>query len=231
VGTLNLLDAMRKHGHDRLVFSSTAATYGVPTTNLIDESHACAPINPYGRSKLMVEQALRDHADAYGLRSVSFRYFNACGAHPIAPIGERHEPETHLIPNILLSLLDGGRALRVFGDDYDTPDGSCVRDYVHVGDLCNAHLAAANYLGDHEGAAIMNLGNGNGFSVFKVIDAVKRVTGRNVEFEVVARRPGDPPVLVADSSRARCALGWSPRYATMDEIIQTAWNFHASRRG
>ena len=230
VGTLNLLDAMRKHGHDRLVFSSTAATYGVPTTDLIDESHACAPINPYGRSKLMVEQALRDHADAYGLRSVSFRYFNAAGAHPVAPIGERHEPETHLIPNILLSLLDGGRALKVFGDDYDTPDGSCIRDYVHVGDLCSAHLAAASYLDDHEGAAVMNLGNGKGFSVFEVIDAVKHVTGRKLEFEVAARRPGDPPVLVADASLARRALDWSPRYITMEDIIDTAWKFHASRQ-
>ena len=154
----------------------------------------------------MVEQVLRDHADAHGLRSVSFRYFNACGAHAVAPIGERHEPETHLIPNILLSLLDGGRSLKVFGDDYDTPDGSCVRDYVHVNDLCDAHLAAAGYLDDHAGAAVMNLGNGNGFSVFEVIDAVKRVTGREVEFEVAARRPGDPPFLVADAGLARQEL-------------------------
>lgn len=226
VGTLNLLDAMREHGHDRLVFSSTAATYGVPTTDLIDESHTCSPINPYGRSKLMVEQVLRDYADAYGLRSVSFRYFNACGAHPTAPIGERHEPETHLIPNILLSLLDGGKPLQVFGDDYDTPDGSCIRDYIHVGDLCDAHLAAASYMDDHEGATIMNLGNGKGFSVFEVIEAVRHVTGRQVEFDIADRRPGDPSTLVADASLARRELGWTPRYSELEEIVSSAWAFH-----
>ena len=226
-GTLSLLDAMREHGHDRLVFSSTAATYGVPTTELIDEGHACAPINPYGKSKLMVEQALQDYASAYGLRSVSFRYFNACGAHPTAPIGERREPETHLIPNILLSLLDGGRSLRVFGDDYETGDGSCIRDYIHVCDLCDAHLAAAAYMDDHEGSTIMNLGNGNGFSVFEVIESVRRVTGKNVEFEVAERRAGDPPMLVADAGLARQALGWSPRYADLDAIVESAWKFHS----
>lgn len=225
-GTLNLIDAMCEHGHSQLVFSSTAATYGVPTSDLITEDHACAPINPYGKSKLMVEQALQDYASAYGLRSVSFRYFNACGAHPAAPIGERHDPETHLIPNILLSLLDGGRQLKVFGDDYDTPDGSCVRDYIHVSDICDAHLAAAGYMDRHDGAHTMNLGNGNGFSVFEIIDAVKRVTGQAVEYEVAERRPGDPPVLVADASLAREQLNWSPNYASIDEIIETAWRFH-----
>ena len=230
-GTLNLLEAMHRHGHDRLVFSSTAATYGTPSTDLIDERHACAPINPYGKSKLMVEQALEDYAGAYGLRSVSFRYFNACGAHPTAPIGERHEPETHLIPNVLLSLLDGGKGLKVFGDDYDTRDGSCIRDYIHVCDLCDAHLAAAGYMDDHDGSTIMNLGNGDGFSVFEVIDAVQQVTGATVRYDVAERRPGDPPVLVADSSLARRELGWTPNYAALDKIIESAWRFHRPHLG
>jgi len=183
VGTLNLLDAMRTHAHDRLVFSSTAATYGVPIAERIDESHACTPINPYGRSKLIVEQALQDYARAYALRSVSFRYFNACGAHPRAGIGERHDPETHLVPNILLSLVNSGKRLQVFGNDYETRDGSCVRDYVHVSDICAAHLSAARYMDEHAGATVMNLGNGDGFSVFEVIKAVERVTGRPVSYE------------------------------------------------
>ncbi len=229
-GTLNLLDTMRRYDHDRLVFSSTAATYGVPTTVMLDETHPCAPINPYGRSKLMVEQALEDYANAYGLRSVSFRYFNACGAHPMAPVGERHDPETHLIPNILFSLLDGGRRLQVFGDDYDTRDGSCIRDYIHVCDLCDAHLAAADFLGEHDRSTIMNLGNGSGFSVFEIIEAVQQVTGRHVDYDITSRRPGDPPVLVADASRARRLLGWTPRFDDLTEIVATAWAFHQRYR-
>lgn len=229
-GTLQLLDAMRRFNHKRLVFSSTAATYGVPKTEVIDESHPCSPINPYGKTKLAIEQALEDYHEAYGLRSVSFRYFNACGAHPEAGIGERHHPETHLIPNILKSLLDGGKPLKVFGNDYPTHDGSCIRDYVHVCDLATAHLAAARWLDDNDSAGIMNLGNGDGFSVFEVIRAVERVTGRSVAFDLEARRAGDPPKLIADATLAKRELNWQLHYSSLDSIIESAWRFHNQER-
>lgn len=225
-GTLQLLDAMRRFGHQRLVFSSTAATYGLPTSNYLDESDACLPINPYGKTKLAIESALEDYHAAYGLRSLSFRYFNACGAHPSGNLGERHDPETHLIPNLLKSLLEDGSRFKVYGDDYDTSDGSCVRDYVHVCDIADAHLAAFNFLQHNDGAWVMNLGNGGGFSVFEVIRAVERVTGRSVDYRVDERRPGDPPRLVADASLARSKLDWIPNYTDLDSIIETAWRFH-----
>jgi len=225
-GTLHLLDAMRRFNHQRLVFSSTASTYGVPKTNVIDESHPCEPINPYGKTKLVIEQALKDYHAAYGIRSLSFRYFNACGAHPKAHIGERHDPETHLIPNVLRSLLDGNRPLKVFGNDYPTPDGSCIRDYIHVCDLANAHLAAARWLDENDTAGIMNLGNGDGFSVFDVIRAVERVTGQSVAFDIEEKRAGDPPQLVADATLARKELNWAPRFVSMESIIESAWRFH-----
>jgi len=225
-GTLQLLDAMRRFNHQRLVFSSTASTYGVPKTDVIDESHPCAPINPYGKTKLAIELALKDYHAAYGIRSLSFRYFNACGAHPKAHIGERHDPETHLIPNVLRSLLDGNRPLKVFGADYPTPDGSCVRDYIHVCDLADAHLAAARWLDENDTAGIMNLGNGDGFSVFDVIRAAERVTEQSVTFDVEEKRAGDPPQLVADATLARKELNWVPRFVSMDMIIESAWRFH-----
>lgn len=231
-GTLRLLDAMCRHGHKRLVFSSTAATYGAPKSDRLDETHDCAPINPYGKTKLAIEGALQDYHAAHGIRSLSFRYFNACGAHPTVRIGERHEPETHLIPNILKSLLEGGSRLKVFGDDYGTPDGSCIRDYIHVCDIADAHLRASNFMDFNDGSWIMNLGNGDGFSVFDVIEAVERVTGLRVEYQVEDRRPGDPPRLVADASLARNKLDWTPQYTGIDPIIETAWQFHqwAARR-
>jgi len=225
-GTLQLLDAMRRFNHQRLVFSSTAATYGVPKTAVIDESHPCAPINPYGKTKLAIEQALKDYHAAYGIRSLSFRYFNACGAHPKAHIGERHDPETHLIPNVLKSLLDRGKPLKVFGNDYPTPDGSCIRDYIHVCDLADAHLAAARWLDENDTAGIMNLGNGDGFSVLEVIHAAERVTEQSVAFDVEDKRAGDPPRLVADATLARRELNWVPRFVSMDLIIESAWRFH-----
>lgn len=228
-GTLNLLDAMRRHQHDRLVFSSTAATYGIPESELIDESHACEPLNPYGKTKLVIERTLQDIHATHGIRSLSFRYFNACGAHPGIAIGERHDPETHLIPNILNSLLKGGQSLKVFGDDYPTPDGSCIRDYIHVCDIAAAHLAAAEYLDNNDGAYVMNLGNGSGFSVFDVIGAVERVTGKKVDYSVEGRREGDPPRLVADATLAHNALGWSPAFGDIDSIIETAWQFHRNQ--
>ena len=230
VGTLNLLEAMRRHEHQRLVFSSTAATYGMPKSDPIDESHPCKPINPYGNTKLAVERALQDYHAAYGIRSLSFRYFNACGAHPKSHIGERHDPETHLIPNIINSLLEAGKPLRVFGDDYPTEDGSCIRDYIHVCDLATAHLAATSWLEENDKAGVMNLGNGDGFSVFEIIRSAERVTGRNVNFEVAERRAGDPPQLVADSSLARAELNWVPNFRSMDSIIDSAWRFHRQSR-
>jgi UDP-glucose 4-epimerase len=228
--TLVLLQAMREAGVNRLVFSSTAAVFGHPEGDSIDEAHPTEPINPYGRSKLMVEKILVDAAHAYGLRSVALRYFNAAGADPSATIGEAHEPETHLIPNVLKAVLGQGTGLKVFGDDYETRDGTCVRDYVHVNDLASAHLLAVEYLERHEGAFTFNLGNGLGFSVREVIAAATRVTGRPVPHEFAPRRPGDPATLVASSKRARDRLGWQPRFADLDDILASAWQWHLRPR-
>ncbi|AXA84055.1 UDP-glucose 4-epimerase GalE [Lysobacter oculi] len=229
-GTLNLLQAMRRHGVGKLIFSSTAAVFGNPVSERIDEGHPKAPINPYGASKLMVERMLQDAASAYSLRSVALRYFNAAGASPEGDIGESHQPETHLIPNALRAALGTGPALKLFGTDYPTPDGTCVRDYVHVDDLAQAHERALAYMQAHEGAHAFNLGNGQGFSVREVIEAASRVAGRAVPFEVAPRREGDPATLVASSERARAELGWSPVHASLDEIIGTAWRWHQSPR-
>lgn len=228
-GTLNLLEAMRRHRVERLVFSSTAAVFGHPQAPLIDEDHPKAPINPYGASKLMVERILADAAQAYGLRSVTLRYFNAAGATPDGCLGEAHLCETHLIPNVLKSVLGTGAPLKVFGDDYATPDGTCVRDYVHVEDLAQAHLLALSHLETRPGAHAFNLGNGQGFSVAQVIAAVERVTGQRVDYEVAPRRPGDPDSLVASSRRARRGLGWSPLWTDLDTIIESAWRWHGDQ--
>ena len=225
-GTLNLLEAMRHHGVDRLVFSSTAAVFGQPVTGRIDEDHPKAPINPYGASKLMVERILADAAAAYGLRSVALRYFNAAGASEDGDIGESHDPETHLIPNVLRSALGTGPALKVFGDDYPTPDGTCVRDYVHVNDLAQAHQRALAYLDGHPGAHAFNLGNGHGFSVREVIAAAQHITGQPIGYTMAPRRSGDPAVLVASSEKARRELGWEPAHTTLDTIISSAWRWH-----
>lgn len=228
-GTLNLLDAMRRHGVDRLVFSSTAAVFGNPITELIDENHPKAPINPYGASKLMVERILEDAANAYGLRSVALRYFNAAGALPEHGIGEAHACETHLIPNVLKAALGSGPALKVFGDDYPTPDGTCVRDYVHVQDLAQAHALALDYMESHPGAHAFNLGNGQGFSVREVIAAATEVAGSPIPYETAPRRPGDPAVLVASSERARRELGWKPVWTDLRDIIRSAWEWHRAQ--
>lgn len=229
-GTLNLLDAMRAAGVTRFVFSSTAAVYGIPETRTITETHPQHPINPYGKSKKMVEEILADLAQSDGIRSVSLRYFNAAGASPCGSIGERHEPETHLIPNLLNSLLAGNARLQVFGTDYPTPDGTCVRDYIHVDDLCDAHLLALGRMKTHDGAQVFNLGNGNGFSVLDVIQSAQEVTGKPVPYDIADRRPGDPPFLVADSTAACSALGWQPKHAEMADIIETAWRWHQDPR-
>lgn len=229
-GTLNLLQAMRRHGVERLVFSSTAAVFGQPQSAAIDERHPKAPINPYGASKLMVERILEDAAAAYGLRSVALRYFNAAGASPDGDIGESHDPETHLIPNVLRAALGQGAPLKVFGDDYPTPDGTCVRDYVHVDDLAQAHGQALACMEANAGAHAFNLGNGQGFSVREVIAAAAEVTGRAIPYDLAGRRPGDPAVLVAASDKARRELGWRPVYTELADIIASAWRWHRAPR-
>ena len=229
-GTLNLLDAMRRHGVTRLVFSSTAAVFGQPVADRIDEDHPRQPINPYGASKLMVERILADAASAYGLRSVALRYFNAAGASADASIGESHQPETHLIPNVLRAALGTGPALKVFGDDYPTPDGTCVRDYVHVDDLAQAHELALGYLDANPGAHAFNLGNGQGFSVREVIAAAAAVSGRPIAHAIEPRRPGDPSVLVASSAKARGQLGWKPVHTRLEPIIESALHWHQGQR-
>ena len=225
-GTVNLLEAMRRHGVDRVVFSSTAAVFGNPVSDMIDEEHPKNPINPYGASKLMVERILADAASAYGLRSVALRYFNAAGAAADEGIGESHEPETHLIPNALKAAAGEGAGLKVFGNDYPTPDGTCVRDYVHVLDLADAHLRALDWMDREPGAHRFNLGNGNGFSVLEVIEAARKVTGRDIPYDIGPRRAGDPPVLVASSTQAREKLAWTPKFDPIEPIIETAWAWH-----
>ena len=227
--TLTLLEGMRRHGVNRFVFSSTAAVFGEPEYTPIDEAHPQRPINPYGRTKWMVEQILRDYDRAYGLRSVSLRYFNAAGAHPEGELGERHEPETHLIPLVLQAASGRREAITVFGRDYATPDGTCVRDYIHIMDLCDAHLKAVDYLSAGGETTAFNLGNGNGFSVQEVIDTARSVAGRDITVTEGPRREGDPAVLVADAGQAKAVLGWRPRYAELETIIRHAWQWEVSR--
>jgi UDP-glucose 4-epimerase len=223
--TLNLLDAMVAHGVKHFIFSSTAALFGEPVSVPIDERHPSQPLNPYGRSKAMVEQILADYERAFGLRHMCLRYFNAAGADLGGLLGERHEPETHLIP-LVLQVASGRRAqIAVYGNDYPTPDGTCIRDYIHVVDLCSAHLLALNSLLDGGHSDCFNLGNGEGFSVQQVIDAARRISGLRIDVLDAPRRAGDPARLVADSAKARALLGWAPRHAQLDIIIETAWRW------
>lgn len=225
VQTLSLLDAMVECGVRQFIFSSTAAVYGNPIEVPITEQHPQNPINPYGNSKLAVEKALQDYSRAYGLRSITLRYFNAAGAHPDGSIGERHEPETHLIP-LVLQVASGRRPeIARFGSNFPTPDGSCIRDYIHVQDLCTAHLLALQKLGQGAATTVYNLGNGNGHSVDEVIAAARRVTGHPIPVRDAPPREGDPPVLVADATRARAELGWLPQYADIETIIAHAWQW------
>lgn len=226
-GTLNLLTAMRQHSVKRLVFSSTAAVYGNASSSMIDESQTCAPINPYGSSKLMIERVLADASHAYGLRSVSLRYFNAAGAASEHGIGESHNPETHLIPNVLRAALGHGPSLKIFGDDYNTSDGTCVRDYIHVNDLADAHLRAIDWMAENPGAHSFNLGNGNGYSVRQVLHVAQQVTQRSIPYEIAPRRDGDPEMLVASSSNAQQCLGWRPQL-DLEDIVRDAWAWHQS---
>ena len=223
VNTLNLLDAMVAAGVKRFIFSSTAAIFGEPQSDTIDEQHRQQPINPYGRTKLMVEQALADYDRAYGLKSVCLRYFNAAGADPAGELGERHDPETHLIPLVLQAASGRRPHISVFGRDYDTPDGTCIRDYVHINDLCQAHWLALQSLMGGAGSQAYNLGNGSGFSVQEVIDTARKVTGCEIPVVYAERRAGDPARLVADSRAATSQLGWKPQFAALETLIEHAW--------
>ena len=227
VNTLHLLDAMRAAGVARIVFSSTCATYGTPQRLPLDETHPQAPVSPYGESKLFIERILHWYGVAYGLKSVALRYFNAAGADPEGEIGERHEPETHLVPLVIEAALAKRPPVGVFGRDYPTPDGTAVRDYVHVMDLADAHVQALDYLGAGGESTALNLGTGEGHSVHEVIETVERVGGRPVPRTDLPRRPGDPPSLVADASRARAVLRWRPRHPDLATIIEHAWRWHA----
>lgn len=225
-GSLNLLEAMRDHGIDKFIFSSTCATYGVPDVVPIPETLPQHPINPYGASKLMIEQMLRDFDVAHGLRSISLRYFNAAGADPDGETGESHDPETHLVPLVLDAAAGTRPEIVVFGDDYDTPDGTCIRDYIHVTDLADAHVLALGALESSSPTTAYNLGNGRGFSVKEVIESARAVTGREVPVRFGERRPGDPPRLVGDATRIRQVLGWKPRHSDLADMIGTAWRWH-----
>jgi UDP-glucose 4-epimerase len=223
--TLNLLNAMVKHQVKHFIFSSTAAVFGEPEYVPIDEVHAKNPLNPYGRSKWMVEQVLVDYERAYGLKSVCLRYFNAAGADPSGLLGERHEPETHLIPLVLQALSGRRPHISVFGRDYDTPDGTCIRDYIHIVDLCSAHLLALQKLMQVGESMRFNLGNGEGFSVQQVIAAAERVTGQKIKIIEGPRREGDPARLVADATLAKKVLDWQPVYTDLETIIAHAWQW------
>jgi UDP-glucose 4-epimerase len=226
VQTARLLDALRDSDVGKIVFSSTCATYGEPVRVPIDETHPQSPTNPYGRTKLIVEQMLSDYDQAFGLRSVSLRYFNACGA--TEKRFERHDPETHLIPLVLEAASGKREYVSIFGDDYPTPDGTAVRDYIHVSDLSAAHLLALRYLHDGGRSDAFNLGNGTGFSVLEVVEAARRVTGRDVPYRMEARRRGDPSNLIANAEKASKILGWKPQHTELDPIIASAWRWNES---
>jgi len=228
--TVNLLRAMKKAEVKNFIFSSTAAIFGNPEQVPITEEHPKNPINPYGRSKYMIEQILEDVSSAYGIRYTALRYFNVAGGYPDGSIGEDHKNESHLIPLILKSILasdKGGKPLTIFGNDYDTPDGTCVRDYIHILDLAQAHILALKYLMAGGKSICFNLGNGKGFSVLDVIKTAEKVTSMKVPVVDGDRRPGDPPVLVAGSDRIVSMLGWQPEYTSLEAIIETAWKWHS----
>ena len=229
-GTLKLLEAMERADVKKIVFSSTAATYGEPENDIIVESDNTNPTNPYGETKLTVEKMLKWADNAYGIKFVALRYFNAAGAHISGKIGEDHNPETHLIPIILQTALGQREKMFIFGDDYDTPDGTCVRDYIHVTDLADAHIKALEKLFRTNESGIYNLGNGKGFSVKEVIEKAKKITGKDFKVEIEARRSGDPSTLIASSEKAIKELGWKPKFNTLDKIIETAWNWHKDHK-
>lgn len=231
IGTLTLLEAMLAAQIDKFVFSSTCAIYGMPQEIPMTETHPKDPLSPYAASKNMVEQILTDFDRAYGLKSVAFRYFNASGADPAGRLGEDHEPETHLIPLSLLAALGKRPSIKIFGTDYQTPDGTAIRDYIHVCDLAAAHVLGLEYLLQGKESEVFNLGNGNGFSVREVIEMARQVTGIEIPIVETERRPGDAPILIGSSEKAQRVLGWKPQYADLETIVQHAWNWHQKRHG
>jgi UDP-glucose 4-epimerase len=229
VNTLNLLDVMREFQVRHFIFSSTCATYGIPETVPIPEDHPQKPVNPYGKSKLMIEEILKDYDSAYGMKHINLRYFNAAGADPDGEIGEQHDPETHLIPLTFYAALGMREDIRIFGTDYPTKDGTCIRDYIHVMDLADVHIRALEYLKATERSISFNLGNGIGHSVREVIDSVRRISKREFKVTETGRREGDPPVLIGSSQKAIEALQWKPQYADIDTIVETAWRWHSKK--
>ncbi|QTA79239.1 UDP-glucose 4-epimerase [Desulfonema limicola] len=227
--TINLLDALIANKISNFIFSSSCAVYGEPVEIPITEQHPLNPVNPYGRTKLMVEQILDDYEKAYGLKSICLRYFNAAGADPDGELGEDHEPETHLIPLLLEAAAGKRDAIHIFGDDYPTKDGTCIRDYIHINDLAQAHVTALERLINGLPGGKYNLGNGKGYSVKEVIETVNQITGRKILSKIQDRRPGDPPILIASAKKALNELGWKPEYPDLDTIIKTAWAWHRDR--
>ena len=227
-GTINLLHAMLAHGVKKIVFSSTCATYGEPDYTPIDENHKQNPINPYGRTKLMIEQIFADYEKAYNLEHIALRYFNAAGCSADGSIGESHSPETHLIPLVLKAIKGERKDIKIFGTDYDTPDGTCIRDYIHVEDLALAHRLALEKLGTYNGS--LNLGTGLGTSVKEIISAAEEVSGQKCPIEYAPRREGDPARLFANNAKATQILGWKPQYTNIKDIIQTAWNWEQNKK-
>ncbi len=230
VATQTLLECMVANEINNFVFSSTAAIFGEPEYVPIDETHPKSPINPYGHSKLIVEQMLESYDQAYGLKSICLRYFNAAGADPKTRLGERHDPETHLIPLVLQAASGRRESISIFGDDYDTMDGTCVRDYIHILDLCKAHLLATEYMLQKSASGQFNLGNGSGYTVKQVIDTVKKVTNKNLNVNLATRRDGDPAKLVADATLAKQTLNWSTDYPALEEIVEHAWKWELKYR-
>lgn len=226
LGTLVLLEAMLAARINKLVFSSTCATYGVPQHIPITEDHIQEPINPYGTTKLAVEKMIKDFDSAYGLKSVIFRYFNAAGAEPSGLLGESHEPEPHLIPLVLLTALGQRESISIFGTDYPTKDGTCIRDYIHVCDLAKAHILGLDYLLEQEESNVFNLGNGDGFSVKEIIQIAEKVSGRTIPVVECSRRIGDPAVLIGSGKKAEKVLGWQPKYTNLEQVISHAWQWH-----
>jgi len=227
---MTLFRVMLRHGVRQFVLSSSCATYGDPIRVPIDETHPQDPVNPYGETKFFIERILRQYDRAYGLRFVALRYFNAAGASLDGQLGEAHDPETHLIPRILEVGRQGSGEVQIFGDDYPTPDGTCIRDYIHVLDLASAHIAALAWLGDGRPSEFVNVGTGHGYSVRQVIAAAVKATGKDIPARVLPRRAGDPPALVADAAKARHLFGWEPQHSDLDTIMQTAWNWEKNRR-
>lgn len=228
LGTINILDSMIQNNNKNFIFSSSAAIFGQPQKMPISENHIKEPINPYGKSKFFIEEILDDYHEKFNINSVSLRYFNAAGAHSSSEIGEFHEPETHLIPNILNSVKNK-KEVSIFGDNYDTNDGTCIRDYVHVCDLVDAHFLSSKYLDSNSGHFKFNLGSQNGFSVLEIIKACEEITDTKINFKIEKRRFGDPDILIADSSKARDQLGWKPKYKDLKEIIKSAWDWHRQK--